>query len=46
MTCLFLPLHPGHPVQFHVVTPAKTFRKGIVLNLQLGYLKQQGKKST
>lgn len=28
-------------MQFHVITPTKAFCKRIVLNLQLGYLKQQ-----
>lgn len=28
-----LPLHPGHPVELHVVAAAETFRKGVVLNL-------------
>lgn len=36
-----VPLHSGHPVQLHVVASTKTFCKGIVLDLQLGYLRQQ-----
>lgn len=28
-----LPLHPGHPVELHVVAAAEAFRKGVVLNL-------------
>ena len=28
-----IPLHPGHPVELHVVAAAEAFRKGVVLNL-------------
>lgn len=28
-----LPLHPGHPVELHVVAAAEAFGKGVVLNL-------------
>lgn len=28
-----LPLHPGHPVELHVIAAAEAFRKGVVLNL-------------
>lgn len=41
-----VPLHSGHPVQFHVITSPKTFRKRIVLNLKLRYLKKIGKEAS
>lgn len=38
--CFFphLPLHSGHPVQFHVIATTETLCKWVVLDLQLGYL--------
>lgn len=36
-----LPLHSGHPVQFHIITSSEAFCEGVVLNLQLGDLEHQ-----
>lgn len=36
----FLPLHPGHSVELHVIAAPESFGKGIILNLQLGDLKE------
>lgn len=38
-----LPLHPGHPVQLHVVAAPEPFGEGVVLDLQLRDLKEGGK---